>query len=263
MMSLRKASRAGIFAVTMMMCSYLILFPKSISSQSEKAVEFFLSRKERPALKTIEFSKQLTLCENEVFAETRFAFVSMLSGHLRLYAISAIKLGTSIRRWSGLDLVMMEIKERPLGPEIRSHLLAAGWKICTVPAIDSPPTQEKNPYLEALMYSKLNAWGLVQYEAIVAIDSDMLVVGDPTPLFEYHLPRMLAANRTIGAARDRPRGRCSLVSWSTAPFNAGLLLVRPSANTLAQLRRAVLDVPHDVGSAEQVLSQPLSLSLSL
>jgi hypothetical protein len=252
-MTPRKANRAGIILIVIFTISYFILFQNVIPSQSEKAIQFFSSHKDRPSpQKPSEFSIKLTLCENQVYAETKFSFVSMLSGNLRLYAISAIKLGSSIRRWSSLDMVMMEIKERPLDPEIRSQLQSAGWKVCIVPAIDSPPTKEKNPYLDALMYSKLNAWGLDQYDAIVAIDSDMLVVGNPAPLFEFHLPRMQAANRTIGAARDRPRSSCSLVSWATAPYNAGLLLFRPDTATLDRLRRAIIEVPHDVGSAEQV-----------
>ena len=256
MFSPHKAARFGVVAIALVPFSCIYLFQNMIESQSEKAIEFF--SRYTVSVKRVQsnFSKPLSLCENEVFAETNFSFVSMLSGNMKLYAISAIKLGVSIRRWSNQDMIMMEIRERPLSSEIRSHLQAVGWKICVVPAIASPPTTDTNPYLDALMYSKLNAWGLDQYTAIVVIDSDMLVVGDPSPLFDHHLPHMLAENRTLGAARDSPRAPCAMVSWKAAPFNAGLLLIQPAAATLRRLRRAVQLVPHDLASAEQAPAAP-------
>ena len=252
-----KAARLGLIAIFLLLFGGILVL-QTVTKGHDRVLEFFSGNGPPPLEPGSHRSARISMCENEVYTETKYAFVSMLSGNLQLYAISAAKLGASIRRWSPLDMVMIEIKERPLDAEVRSHLQSVGWKICLVPAIPNPPSPKSNPYLDALMYTKLSVWGLVEYDAVAAIDSDMLVVNDPSPLFAHHLPLMRAANRSLAAARDRPLGSCILVSWRSAPFNAGLLLLRPDLAALAALRHAVDHVPHDLESAEQV---PLPLLL--
>mmetsp|Transcript_88190 Transcript_88190/g.234492 ORF Transcript_88190/g.234492 Transcript_88190/m.234492 type:complete len:341 (+) Transcript_88190:86-1108(+) len=198
-------------------------------------------------------TKLISICNDKVVASTPFAFVSMLSGNIRLYSLSAAKLGISIRRFSDQDLIMLEILERPLESETRELLHASHWQICAVSSVPNPPQAPANKYLDALMYTKLRAFGLEAYEAIAIVDSDTLVVGDPSPLFDVHVPNMVYGNYTVAAVRDHPIGSCIMVSWKAALFNAGVLLVRPSLAEMERLVAAVAAVPHDFDAAEQAL----------
>mmetsp|Transcript_64389 Transcript_64389/g.172319 ORF Transcript_64389/g.172319 Transcript_64389/m.172319 type:complete len:240 (+) Transcript_64389:181-900(+) len=148
---------------------------------------------------------------------------------------------------------MMEFESRPMMRCQRESFEESGWTICSLPTIQGPATDKTNRFLDALMYSKFNAWRLTEYQAVLLLDSDTMAVGDPTGAFRDVLPRMLAANRSLAAARDRPADtRCRFgTSWNH--FNAGVLLLLPSLETFAMLNRSISEVPHNVDSAEQDL----------
>lgn len=186
-----------------------------------------------------------------VYATTKFAFVGILSVNEEVsrdvanYVAGAQKLGLSLGRFTNLDLVLMVPVDPSLYAEVSSAwshawmdlLSSSGWQICFVPVIDEVKMDESRFY-QAKLFSKLNAWRLVEYEAVAVLDSDMLCVSDPAPLFTHELPLMLKSNATLAAHRDHPGldappltlpmrliGQCWKV---TSKFNAGLLLIKPS-----------------------------------
>lgn len=187
-------------------------------------------------------------------ATTRFAAVSLLTlDDEDMYTQGAIKLARSLRWWfpaEQLDLVLMitsgfGISERPDFDLRAQELQAAGWnRFCWVRVIEHPDPPVFSRFHDMRAYSRLNVWGLTEYDAVLALDLDTLVIRDPSPLFTRHLPAMLAANQTLGAARDRP------ASLSDS-FNAGVLLVVPEPAALPALFTGVSSVPHDVQYAEQ------------
>ena len=173
----------------------------------------------------------------------QYAVVSLLTMGLTHYVQSAVKLAKSLRFWKiKADLIMLVI-EMP-SANYRKDLEDTGWNICHVPVIEGNTTVS-SVFLQTKMYSKLNAWALIEYDAILYVDSDTLVIRDPSPLFHTHLPAMEKAGLTLGAAWDRPQ--------PAKNFNAGVLLLIPSISTFRQLQSSILTVPHNPYMAEQAL----------
>lgn len=187
-------------------------------------------------------------------ATTRFAVVVLLTlDDSDMYTLAAIKLGHSLRWWfppEQLDLILMVTENFGISgaPDFARRvrfLKAVGWNIlCRVPIIESPRSAPDNRFHGSRVYSRLNVWGLTEYDAVLSLDLDTLVIRDPSPLFTHHLAAMRAAGLTLGAARDRPDAR-------SASFNAGVLLVIPSQTQLHSLTAGIASTPHDLEYAEQ------------
>ena len=196
-------------------------------------------------------------------ATTRFAVVSMLtSDSSRFYTLSAIKLAKSLRWWfppEKMDLLMMVTDGFGITTNIDSDIFfsfmeleKAGWNIiCKVPVIEHPNVVNSNRFHDIKVYSKLNAWALTEYDAILYLDSDTLVIRNPESLFTDHLPAMKHDGMMLGAAIDRP------LYWSQGRFNAGVLLLAPTLTnqslTFTEIVESIVSVPHDVNWAEQGL----------
>ena len=191
------------------------------------------------------------LNKNLVIAETSFAFVSMLSDHFDEYGLAAAKLGASLRQHSRLDLILLEVEGRPIPPAVVETHLAGTWKICTVSEIGGPQhvAKDANRFLQASIYSKLNAWQLTEYEAVVLLDLDILAWRNPSDLFTVHLQAMRFAGKRVGAVRDRPLedGTCSYalgMKKAVSEFNAGVLLFQPEWLTFQEMKESIHLLPH-------------------
>jgi lipopolysaccharide biosynthesis glycosyltransferase len=200
----------------------------------------------------------ITHCKNNAVAKTRYAIISMLSADsMRMYTVSATKLAISVRWWltiEQLDMIMMTVEGFKIESQLdfdRAELETAGWNIiCEVPMIKHPHPPEESRFHDTAMYSKLNMWAFTEYEAILFLDSDTLVIRDPTPLFTVHLPVMLRNGYTLAAVRDRP----AILSDF---FNAGVILLTPGKNSYGEqtdvqtLINSITSVPHKTDQAEQ------------
>lgn len=90
-----------------------------------------------------------------------------------------------------------------------------GWKVCIVPCIEGPSNQStQNRFLEAKLYTKIYAWKFIEYQGVLFLDSDTLVVGDFYDLFTVHMNNMIQSNHSFGAARDRPADTYFFISLS-------------------------------------------------
>ena len=170
------------------------------------------------------------------------------------YTQCASKLARSIRSWmpSGVDLILMTT-------ETISHEMG-GWQICEVNALYGKYHIEGNRFHESKMFSKLNVWRLVQYEALVFIDLDMLGVGNMSGLFDNVWPTMQSLNLEFAAATDRPTKDASWRDWcqgkckkTMSRFNAGLFLFRPSLERFEELKKGMDEGHYDMEYCEQGL----------
>ena len=205
--------------------------------------------------------KRLQACKGSVYGFTNFAFVSMITSsgrgameELPLYVMGAAKLGVSIKRWSNIDTVMMVVGGRVLPQQ--NLLVSAGWIICYLDAIENPSSDVSNRFLSAKMYSKLHVWSLVEYEAVVMMDADTLVIRDPTPIFTHVYPSMktsgalIAADTNTRTAHKNMFGQC-FDDQST--FNAGVFVLIPNATLFESLKEGIHILPHIYEWAEQSL----------
>ena len=245
-------------------CSVVLLHILVLSRHHEAAGPSLWQRREAKVyrLPTRRRAAHLRHCAREtVYPRTEFAVMSMLSHSFHLYGVSAMKLATTVRRFTNADLIMLLVetkernaKETAITRRQKAQLERSGWKTCTVPAIGGPPqTRERNRFLDALLYTKFTAWKFTEYEGVLFLDSDTLVVGDITPAFLDIAPLMRRTNKSLAAARDRPADATCRLGGAWNFFNAGVLLLIPDTQTFRALEHSIHHVAHDARYAEQDL----------
>ncbi|KAG9142250.1 hypothetical protein Leryth_007695 [Lithospermum erythrorhizon] len=141
----------------------------------------------------------------------REAYATILhSAHV--YVCGAIVAAQSIRMaGSTRDLVILV--DESISEYHRSGLEAAGWKIRTIQRIRNPKA-EKDAYNE-WNYSKFRLWQLTDYDRIIFIDADLLILRNID--FLFRMPEISATgnNGTL--------------------FNSGVMVIEPSNCTFQLL----------------------------
>ena len=212
----------------------------------------------------VENTKVLGACKGGItYGKTEFAFVSMLSNiegvamrDLGNYISSASKLGESIKKWTNLDTVMMIVGSEPLASEHIQSLESVGWIMCYVDEVENPYSHISNRFLSAKMYSKLNVWYLVEYSAVLMMDSDTLVIRDPVPVFTSVYVKMRENHMLIAAdihERIVEDNILRMCAPDPSAFNAGVFLLLPNMTTFQHLKTAMHNIPHIYEWAEQSL----------
>ena len=194
--------------------------------------------------KRIDRPKQINICRQEAsLANTRYAIVSMLnvdSAHFHIQ--SAVKLAKSARLWfptDHMDMIMMTIED--LAITVKDHaslaknnllLKKAGWNIiCSTPQIERPK-----------MISRLHVNAFAEYEAILFLDTDTLIIREPTQLFMHHLPGMIKEGFSLAAVRP---AKLSNV------FNPGVVLMIPGNEGDQILRKLTLRTANVIHGEDQ------------
>ncbi|KAI3852316.1 hypothetical protein MKX03_018961 [Papaver bracteatum] len=134
----------------------------------------------------------------------REAYVTVLHSS-EAYVCGAISLAQSIIQTNSTkDMVILVDESITL--KSRQELEFAGWKIKLIDRIHSPHAR-KNAYNE-WNYSKLRIWQLTEYDKLIFIDSDLILLKNIDDFFAY--PQLSAVGN------DRVR------------FNSGIMLIEPS-----------------------------------
>ncbi|XP_072971740.1 UDP-glucuronate:xylan alpha-glucuronosyltransferase 2-like [Typha angustifolia] len=135
------------------------------------------------------------------------------------YLCGAITLAQSIRRTgSTRDLVLLH--DHSITQEQRHALATAGWTLRKIKRIRNPRAK-KHTYNE-YNYSKFRLWQLTDYDKIIFIDADILVLRNLDHLF--HFPQL------------------SAVSNSRVIFNSGVIVIEPSNCTFNSMMLRRWDV---------------------
>ena len=156
--------------------------------------------------------------------KAREAYATLLTTSDEVYLAGALTLGTSIRSLDTLRELLALVT--PAVPASwHDELKAAGFEVISVDEVEEfwwgqghercrsyDPGQDARWGHES---TKLRLWELEQYDAILYIDADGLMLGPADTLFAKH---GFAAERGLGP-------------W----FNAGVMLIRPSRQTFAAL----------------------------
>ncbi|XP_027109511.1 putative UDP-glucuronate:xylan alpha-glucuronosyltransferase 4 [Coffea arabica] len=141
---------------------------------------------------------------NDALYQPREAYVTILHSS-EAYVCGAIALAQSIiQSNSSKDLVLLA--DDSISKKSLQGLEAAGWKIKRIKRIRSPHAA-KGAYNE-WNYSKLRIWHLIEYDKIIFIDSDFIVLRSLDEFFVYPQLSAVGNNGHI--------------------FNSGLMLVEPS-----------------------------------
>jgi lipopolysaccharide biosynthesis glycosyltransferase len=206
-----------------------------------------------PPLRKLKYSNQrLSICPS-VYVHSKYAFVTyigintVIENKVDWYILSACKLAHSIlRHTSSIDMVMMLAMEEnyQLSRYQRKMIEWSGWQICNVNFITSP-NNIQNRFYDAKIFTKFHVWKMIEYKAIVCIDSDMLVINNISSLFSEIVPKMIKSNNSVAMGYDYPRKthyRYPLINIivnmcrvTPSNFNAGIFLLEPSINIFNQL----------------------------
>ncbi|PSS24925.1 UDP-glucuronate:xylan alpha-glucuronosyltransferase [Actinidia chinensis var. chinensis] len=148
---------------------------------------------------------------NNTLQELREAYVTVLHSS-EDYVCGAIALAQSIIRTNSTkDLVLLA--DSSISTKSLQGLRAAGWKVKTIERIRSPHAK-KNAYNE-WNYSKLRVWELTEYDKVIFIDSDLIVLKNMDRFFAYPQLSAVGNNKVL--------------------FNSGVMLVEPSKCTFETL----------------------------
>lgn len=150
------------------------------------------------------------------------------------YVCGAIALAQSIRETgSTRDLVAL-VDAQNVGAEHRAALAAAGWRVRLAPRIRNPHA-EVHAYNE-WNYSKFRLWQLTDYEKVVFLDADLLVLRNMDFLFE-EAPELSA---TVN---------------SGARFNSGVMVLEPCNCTFDLLMSGIHDIESYNGGDQGYLNE--------
>ncbi|XP_010911799.1 putative UDP-glucuronate:xylan alpha-glucuronosyltransferase 3 isoform X1 [Elaeis guineensis] len=161
----------------------------------------------------------------------REAYATILhSAHV--YVCGAITAAQSIRlTGSTRDLVILV--DETISDHHRSGLEAAGWKVKTIQRIRNPKA-ERDAYNE-WNYSKFRLWQLTEYDKIIFIDADLLILRNIDFLFT--MPEITATgnNATL--------------------FNSGVMVVEPSNCTFQLLMEHINEIESYNGGDQGYLNE--------
>lgn len=102
---------------------------------------------------------------------------------------------------------------------LREDMESVGWKVYEVPTIASPKRTNASSAYNQLNWSKMNYWAMVEYESILALDADILIVRDVSWIFQVE---------GFVAYMEGLRG-------GSIYFNTGIMKIVPSLCTFAYL----------------------------
>ncbi|XP_009791926.1 UDP-glucuronate:xylan alpha-glucuronosyltransferase 2-like [Nicotiana sylvestris] len=141
---------------------------------------------------------------NTKLAISREAYATILHSSAT-YVCGAITLAQSLLR-TGTKRDLILLLDKSISGPNRDALVKAGWKLRFIRRIRNPRA-EKDTYNE-YNYSKFRLWQLTDYEKIIFIDADIIVLRNID--FLFHFPQMSAT----GNARSI--------------FNSGVMVIEPS-----------------------------------
>ncbi|KAF2284384.1 hypothetical protein GH714_021328 [Hevea brasiliensis] len=161
----------------------------------------------------------------------REAYATILhSAHV--YVCGAIAAAQSIRL-SGSNRDLVILVDESISVYHRSGLEAAGWKIRTIQRIRNPKA-EKDAYNE-WNYSKFRLWQLTEYDKIIFIDADLLILRNID--FLFGMPEISATgnNATL--------------------FNSGVMVIEPSNCTFQLLMEHINEIESYNGGDQGYLNE--------
>ncbi|CAK0895566.1 unnamed protein product [Prorocentrum cordatum] len=185
----------------------------------------------------------------------RYAYVVALWGPSPEYLLGALALGWSLRRHGAAhDLVALHADDLPAGAV--ELLRRGGWAPHQVPHVEACGAlfQEwtRNGRF-AQVFTKIRVLGLVQYRKVLLLDADIIVNANIDDLFDLPAPAAMARGPRCGYAHgERIDGEFFFGgsqgdewSWGqTGGINAGVMLLEPDEQTLAQCLLEITDPRH-------------------
>ena len=193
----------------------------------------------------------------ESLADKRsYAYCAAIWGASGGYALGALVLAARLRELdanSGRvspDLVLLHTDDVPLE---YLKLLATQWKLREVAYIDAVPAlyDRKGGCFDGV-FTKLQAWGLIEYEKVLLLDLDMIPLESLHDLFELQTPAAMVRGSSDWPHGERVDGGFMFSKEDAEDYpwgqgggiNAGVILLKPCSKTFAQMLLEVTSEIH-------------------
>jgi alpha-N-acetylglucosamine transferase len=167
-------------------------------------------------------------CINQDFEPTSdYSIWTLLNDNMD-YTKGAVKIGKGVKRYTktNVDLVVMELKTKPLGEKHWEILSEVGYKRCTVESIPLPPRVKTRPSLKE-KFAVLHLWTMEVYDTILFLDADTLVQNSLDNLLHMDLKgKALGVTKALKAFQMK--------KWADA-FNSGVMLLHPRSKEYERL----------------------------
>jgi alpha-N-acetylglucosamine transferase len=157
--------------------------------------------------------------------------------HGDAYAPGVEALGRSLRATGTREpMVLMVTEDVPQAA--RARLAGQGWTLREIAPVKNPTPvgQQLFPRFDKV-FTKLRAWELVDFDKVVLLDADMVVLQNIDALFER--PELAAAPDFLVPHR----------------FNSGLMVLEPSSEKLPRMLRALASAPSYDGGDQGFLNE--------
>ncbi|KAF7817895.1 putative UDP-glucuronate:xylan alpha-glucuronosyltransferase 4 [Senna tora] len=166
----------------------------------------------------------------------KVAYVTVLHSS-EAYVCGAIALAQSILRTHKYSLnpntQLLLLADKSIGPKSIRGLKAAGWKIKRIQRILSP-FAKKDSY-NRWNYSKLRIWQLTNYDKVIFLDSDLLVLNN---IYHFSIyPQLSAAPNDLSL------------------FNSGFMIIEPSLCMFEHLMQKTFRVESYNGGDQGFLNE--------
>ena len=155
-------------------------------------------------------------CLNDDFRPQHSVGVWTMLNDNMSYVKGAAKLGLGVRQKTKtpVDLVVMELKSKPLGEDMWKILEPSGFIRCSVESIEAP-AKTRGDLKEK--FAVLHVWAMEVYQTVVFLDADTYVQNSIDDLIEMDLK-----GKSLGVTKDiRER------KWVDT-FNSGVMVLHPN-----------------------------------
>jgi len=155
-------------------------------------------------------------CLNDDFRpQNKVGVWTMLNDNMD-YVKGAAKVGLGVRQKTKtpLDLVVMELKSKPLSEESWKILGSSGFIRCSVESVKAP---EKTRANLSEKFAVLHVWAMEVYETVVFLDADTFVQNSIDDLIHMDLK-----GKPLGVTKDIRGGK-----W-VETFNSGVMVLHPT-----------------------------------
>lgn len=170
----------------------------------------------------------------------RLLFCSMISSNFFQHAAGAAKLAKAFQKDSPLlfaklnlqvEAALLEVAESPVPPKIWQTLKESGWqRKITRPLAAVMPAHAKQLQKNSMGWAKLHLWSLEEYDWILYVDSDVLLLRSMVPCITAVLQQQVqqhnnsnndsSSSISIAAIRD-------IASFPDA-FSTAVMMIQPS-----------------------------------
>lgn len=167
----------------------------------------------------------------------KYAYVSLLYGDSN-YFIGALLLGYSLYKTKTQhDKILLITNDVPNN---QRKVLSKYFKLKQIDFIKSNPKYiHKDRFKD--VFTKMNMFTLIEYDKIIMLDTDMLILKNIDHLFKLNAPAASSSRITIKHNTKIPKDRIIKNGKIVGRINAGLMVLKPSINTFNFILKDILE----------------------